>query len=180
MTEMFKFKAVLLYDGLAVSGRGAGEANTMWKEFWQKWTIDKPAQLGDLLWGVFVVQFAAFLDRLTIRKVIAFIPIVILAVAYHHGIPLPPELMLAGDLLAYLDIVTVVLLVGMLSRAATILFVIKQATARVMSLVNGVTAAMRRLDIRHRRERGSKARKRLLGRPQDEDDECLVTGLAWA
>jgi hypothetical protein len=152
----------------------------MWKELWQKWTIDKPAMLGDWLWDVFVVQFAAFLDRLTIRQVIAFIPIIILALAYHHGIPLPPELMLAGDLLAYLDIVTVVLLVGMLSRAATILFVIRQAASRVVSLVNGLMAAMRRLDVRHRRERGSKARKRLLGRPQDDDDEGLVTGLAWA
>jgi hypothetical protein len=152
----------------------------MWKELWQKWTIDKPAMFGDLLWDVFVVQFAAFLDRLTIRKVIAFIPIVVLAVAYHHGIPLPPELMLAGDILAYLDIVTVVLLVGMLSRAATILFVIRQAASRVVSLVSGLTAAMWRLDVRHRRERGSKARKRLLGRAQDDDDEGFVIGFAWA
>lgn len=152
----------------------------MWKELWQKWTIDKPAVLGDLLWDVFVVQFAAFLDRLTLRKVIAFIPIVILAVAYHHGIPLPPELMLAGDLLAYLDIVTVVLLVGMLSRTATILFVIKQAMARVTGFANSLMAATRRLDFRHRRARAGKARKRLPGRPKADDDEGFVTGLAWA
>ena len=34
----------------------------MWKTLWQKWTIDKPAALGDWLWDVFVVQLAALLD----------------------------------------------------------------------------------------------------------------------
>ncbi len=31
----------------------------MWKQIWKKWTVDKPAAFGDLLWEVFVVQFAA-------------------------------------------------------------------------------------------------------------------------
>lgn len=31
----------------------------MWKASWKKWTIDKPAILGDFLWDVFVVQLAA-------------------------------------------------------------------------------------------------------------------------
>jgi len=39
----------------------------MWKALWQKWTIDRPAMLGDWLWDIFVVQFAAFLNRLTLR-----------------------------------------------------------------------------------------------------------------
>ena len=63
----------------------------MWKTLWQKWTIDKPAALGDWLWDVFVVQLAALLDRLTLRKIIALIPIVILILAYDHQIPLPPH-----------------------------------------------------------------------------------------
>ena len=152
----------------------------MWKELWQKWTIDKPAMLGDWLWDVLVVQMAAFLDRLTLRKVIAFIPVVILVLAYYHSIPLPPELMLVGDFLAYIDIFAVVFLLGILSRATTILFVIKQAMARVASLANGLMAATRRLDVRHRRARASKAPKRLLGRPKNDDNEGIVAGLAWA
>ena len=55
----------------------------MWRELWQKWTIDKPAALGDWLWDVFVVQLAALLDKLTLRKVIALIPLVILIVAIY-------------------------------------------------------------------------------------------------
>ena len=153
----------------------------MWKALWKRWTIDRPAAFGDLLWEVFVVQFAALLDRLTIRKLIALVPIVVIAVAYHHGIPLPPELMLAGDLLAYLDVVTVILLVGMLSRATTILFVIRQAAARVAQTAGGLITLMRRLDVRHRRERTSRGRKRLSGpRGNDDHEGIAVGGLAWA
>src|ERR1700723_280500 len=96
----------------------------MWKALWKKWTIDKPALLGDWLWDVFVVQLAALLDRLTLRRIIAFIPVGILVLAYYHPIPIPPELMLVGDFLAYIDILAVVFLVGILSRAATVLFII--------------------------------------------------------
>jgi hypothetical protein len=101
----------------------------MWKQLWKKWTLAKPAAFGDLLWEVFVVQFAAFLDRLTLRQVIAFTPVLILVLAYAHSIPIPPELMLLGDVLAYLDIYAVVLLIGMMSRFSTVVFVLKQASA---------------------------------------------------
>src|SRR6267154_2477739 len=124
----------------------------MWKAFWRTWTIDKPAILGDWLWDVFVVQLAAFLDRLTLRQIIAFIPVVILIFAYYHRIPLPPELMLLGDLLAYIDIFSVLFLLGVLSRAATMLFVVKQMAARVGALASHLMTKARWLDFRHRRE----------------------------
>jgi hypothetical protein len=152
----------------------------MWKAFWRKWTIDKPAILGDWLWDVFVVQLAAFLDRLTLRQIIAFIPVVILIFAYYHRIPLPPELMLLGDLLAYIDIFSVLFLLGVLSRAATILFVIKQMAARVGALASHLMTQARRLNFRHRREHGSKP-KQLDGRKKDDADEPFVaSGFAWA
>jgi hypothetical protein len=153
----------------------------MWKALWKKWTIDRPALLGDWLWNVFVVHFAALLDRLTLRRIIAFIPVVILVLAYYHRIPIPPELMLVGDFLAYIDIFAVVFLLGILSRAATILFIIRQATARVARTATGLITAMQRRDFRHRRERGTKSRKRLVRGRQNEDDEpALIGGLAWA
>jgi hypothetical protein len=94
----------------------------MWKAFWRKWTLDKPAAFGDWLWQVFVVELAARLDRLTLREVIAFIPVVILVVAYAHSIPIPPELILVGDLLAYIDIFSIILLLSLVGRAAAILY----------------------------------------------------------
>ncbi|MBR1268785.1 hypothetical protein JQ629_14830 [Bradyrhizobium sp. AUGA SZCCT0222] len=143
----------------------------MWKELWQKWTIDKPAALGDWLRDVFVVQLAAFLDRLTLRQVIAFIPVVILIFAYYHRIPIPPELMLVGDLLAYIDVFSALFLMGVLTRAATVLFIVRQAIARAARLLGSLPERMQRLDFRHRREGGAKNRKRLTGRAKDDDGE---------
>jgi hypothetical protein len=153
----------------------------MWKTLWQKWTIDKPAALGDWLWDVFVVQLAALLDRLTLRKVIAFIPIVILIWAYDHQIPLPPTLMLIGDLLAYIDIFTMFFLLGVLSRIETISFIMKQAMARAARLVSGLLEGVQRLDFRHRREGGARSRRRLTRRAKnDEDGPMVIHGAAWA
>src|SRR5882757_9649472 len=123
----------------------------MWKQLWKKWTLDKPATFGDWLWEVFVVQLAAFLDRLTLRRVIAFIPVLILILAYAHRIPIPPELTLVGDLLAYIDVFSVIFLIGLMSRVATIMFVLKQAAARANGLASRLLAATKGLDFRHRR-----------------------------
>ena len=157
------------------------QTETMWKALWKKWTIDRPALLGDWLWEIFVVQLAAFLYQLTLRRIIAFIPVVILVLAYYHRIPIPPELMLVGDFFAYIDIFAVVFLLGILSRAATVLFIIGQVTARVARTASGLMTTMQRVDFRHRRERGTKSRKRLVRRRQDNDDEpAIVGGFAWA
>jgi hypothetical protein len=110
----------------------------MWKALWQKWTIDKPAALGDLLWDVFVVQFAVFLNGLTVRRIIALIPIVILVIAYDHKILIPPTLMLVGDLLAYIDIFAALFLLGILTRTTTILFIFRQAVERARGLLRSL------------------------------------------
>jgi hypothetical protein len=158
------------------------QAETMWKALWKKWTIDKPAMFGDFLWEVFVVQLSAALhDRLTWERIFAFISLGILILAYYHRIPIPPELMLVGDLLAYIDIFAVVFLLGILSRAATLLFVIKQASARMARSAGSLMTAMQRLDFRHRRERGTKSRQRLTGGRKDDDDGPVTVGdFAWA
>src|ERR1700739_5001608 len=152
----------------------------MWKALWKKWTVDRPAALGDWLWDIFVVQLAAFLDGLTWRRIIAFVPVVILVLAYYHNIPIPPELMLVGDFLAYIDIFSVLFLLGVLSRAATIMFIIKRATAQIARLASGLMTEARRLDFRHRRERGTSGGKRLINRARNEDDEPFIGGVAWA
>ena len=153
----------------------------MWKALWKKWTIDEPAAFGDLVWDVFVVQFAAYLDKLTLRRVIALIPIVILILAYDHKIPIPPTLMLVGDLLAYMDIFTAIFLIGILTRATTMLFVVRQAMARVARLLGGLQQRIQRLDFRHRREGGARNRKRLSGRSGDDDGgDFVLHGAAWA
>lgn len=146
------------------------------KQWWRRWTYEIPLAVGDALWEVLVVQLAALLDRLTVRKVIAFIPVVILIGAYYHSIPIPPELMLIGDFLAYIDIFSVVFLVGMLSRVTTILFIVKQAAARSASLAGHVVTHLQRLDVRHRRQRGAPTRPR---RKPDRSEDDRAYGGAW-
>ena len=152
----------------------------MWKSLWQKWTVDKPAMLGDWLWDVFVVLLAAFLDRLTLRRIIAFIPVVILIFAYWHSVPVHPGLMLIGDFLAYMDVFAVLFLLSILGRVATIVFIARQAMARVAELASRVMTLARRFDVRHRRERGAKGRKWLTGWARKDDDEPVVGSVAWA
>jgi hypothetical protein len=153
----------------------------MWKQLWRKWTLDKPAAFGDLLWDVFVVQLAALLDRLSLRQIIALIPVLILILAYAHRIPLPPELMLVGDVLAYIDIFSVILLLGFISRATAVLLTAKQVTRFAVRLISHALAGMQRLDFRHRREVGSRNQKSSRGRGKNEDDAGAVIGVfAWA
>ncbi|MDH2381211.1 hypothetical protein [Bradyrhizobium sp. CER78] len=152
----------------------------LWQRLWQTWTIDKPAALGDWLWQVLVVELAALLDRLTMRKLIALIPVVILIVAYLHRIPLPPELMLVGDALAYIDVFSMIFLIGLFTRVATVMAIVRQAIAFVRDTAGRVTMALRRLDTRHRRATDSARRRRLTRAGNDDDDGAVVAGLAWA
>src|ERR1700736_3820534 len=55
-----------------------------------------------------VGQFAAFLDRLTIRKVIEFVAIAILVMAFAQTFPIDLAILFAGDTLMYLEIVMIV------------------------------------------------------------------------
>lgn len=149
----------------------------MWKQLWRTWTIDKPAAFGDLLWQALVVDFAAFLDRLTLRSVIALIPLVLVVAAYVHRIPIPPELMLVGDLLAYIDIFSAIFLIGLLTRLSTVLVVVRQAADRARWIL---PAVLRRLDFRHRRASDASRRKRVTRASADDDDLAVATGLAFA
>jgi hypothetical protein len=161
-----------------VWGRDGDES--MWKQIWKKWTIDRPAALGDWLWEVFVVELAAFLDRLTLRQVISFIPVVILIAAYAHSIPIPPELILVGDMLAYIDIFSMILLLSLLGQAATIFYVVRQAAEYLLELVRHARINLRRLDSRRPRTGGARKPRRLIVRAKKDDDHAPIYGMAWA
>ena len=151
----------------------------MFRQLWKTWTIDKPAAFGDLLWEVFVVQLAAWLDRLTLRQVVAFIPVVALIVAYAHQVPVSPALMLLGDLLAYIDIFAVIFLLSIVGRAGAVWLFAKQAADRAAKMASRALVCVRRFDFRRQREGRARSRKRLTGRTKRDDDPGFA-GVAWA
>ncbi|HEY5068087.1 MAG TPA: hypothetical protein VIJ04_25085 [Xanthobacteraceae bacterium] len=111
---------------------------------------------------------------------VAFIPVVILIVAYAHSIPIPPELILVGDLLAYIDIFSMILLLSLLARAATILYMVRQAAEYMLRLASRARIRLRP-DSRHRRVGGAAKRRRWIARAKDDDDgRSPVHGMAWA
>ena len=89
--------------------------------------------------------------------------------------------MLLGDLLAYIDIFSVLFLLGILSRAATILFITRQVAASVGRLAGSMMTKAQRPDFRQRREHRTKGRKPQRGwSPNDDDDPAILGGVAWA
>jgi hypothetical protein len=155
----------------------------MWKQLWRKWTIDRPAAFGDLLWDVLVVQLAAWLnrlDRVTIKHVITVSLALILLLAYINRIPVHPGVMLLGDMLAYIDIFSILFLLGILSRASTLLFIMKQAAGGARRMARNMLTRVQRLDVRHRREGATTPRKRPAHRAKGEDEPAVAGGFAWA
>ncbi|QPF81868.1 hypothetical protein IC762_18880 [Bradyrhizobium genosp. L] len=152
----------------------------LWQRLWQTWTVDKPAAVGDWLWQILVVELAALLDRLTLRKIIALIPVVIVIGAYLHRIPLPPELMLVGDVLAYIDIFSMILLVSLLTRMVAVLAMIRQAADHLRWMSQLASHALRRIDGRHRRAGSARRRNQIARAKPDEDEPALIAGLAVA
>jgi len=77
------------------------------KDWWRRWSYELPLALGDALWEVLVVQFADVLSRLTIRRVLKFIAIAILVMAFAQTAPIDLAFLFAGDTLMYLEFVII-------------------------------------------------------------------------
>jgi hypothetical protein len=143
----------------------------MKNDWWWRWTVERPAAFGDWLWLVLVLQPANFLNRLTLRKVIAFIPVVILIVAYAHNFPLPPEVLFLGDALAYLDVLTILFLVTAIARSGAALYFVRQMVGNAARrLAKAIAPIARRADSRHRRT-NTGALRRLIRDMKKKDDE---------
>jgi hypothetical protein len=142
----------------------------MKKSWWWRWTVERPAAFGDWLRLMLVVLPADFLNRLTVRKIIALIPLAILIIAFAHHVPLPPEIVFLGDALAYLDILTIVLVLAAIARAGAILYFVRQLGENTAHrLARAIMPMVRRADSRHRRAVG--ALKRLARHLKKHDDE---------
>jgi hypothetical protein len=147
--------------------------------WWRKWSYEIPLAIGDALWEVLVVQFADFLSRLTIRRVLEFITIAILAMAFAQTFPIDLAILFAGDTLMYLEIVVVIRLTAggelvqhMLRLAARLAqFAIRVLRAAISQPVSRIN----RLGERHNPARATKPRDR-----SDQSDDGRGFGATWS
>jgi len=151
------------------------------KNWWRKWSYEIPLAFGDALWEVLVVQFADFLSRLTVRRVLEFIAIALLVMAFVQTAPIDLAFLFAGDTLMYLEFVVIVRLAA---GKAHILHALHLAARLVRFTAHMASGAIDRsmTAINRRRERRNPARpaKPRLSDPSDDGSGFAAAWGAWA
>ncbi len=138
------------------------------KNWWRKWSYEIPLAFGDGLWAVLVVQFADFLSRLTLRRVVEFVAIAILAMAFAQTFPIDLAILFAGDTLLYLEIVVVIRLAAGRELVQQMLRLAARF-ARFAMRVSRAAISQPALRINRLRERRSSGRPT---KPRSISDQC--------
>lgn len=148
------------------------------KKLWRKWSYEIPLALGDALWEVLVVRFAAFLDRLTLRKVIEFVAIALLVMAFAQTLPIDLAFLFAGDMLMYLEFIVAIRLATAWMHLRQILSFAMRA-ARLAIRATRVAVRLPVLALNRLRERRTSRLPAKPRRATDRSDEDRGFGIAW-
>jgi hypothetical protein len=147
------------------------------QNWWRKWSYEIPLAFGDALWEVLVVQFADFLSRLTVRRVLEFVAIALLVMAFAQTAPIDLAFLFAGDTLMYLEFVVIVRLAAGREHFWHVLHLAARFARLAMRVAK--TAIDRTMTaINRRRERRSPARP-AKPRLSDPSDDNTGFGAAW-
>jgi hypothetical protein len=127
---------------------------------------------------VLVVQFADFLSRLTLRRVVEFIAIAMLAMAFAQTFPIDLAILFAGDTLMYLEIVVIIRLAAGTEHILHMLRIAAQCARFAMRVLR---TAIRQpvLRINRLRERRALARSTKPHPTSDQPDDGRGFGVAW-
>jgi hypothetical protein len=146
------------------------------KKWWQRWTYEVPLAVGDALWEVLVVQFAAFLDRLTLRKIIEFVIIALLVMAFIQTLPIDLAILFAGDTLLYLEFaVAVRLAAGRIHLKQALRFALQLAKTALRASASVRTRPL--LRVNRWREQRRDATQATSRKPSDSSED--EPGMAW-
>jgi len=148
------------------------------KNWWRKWSYEIPLAFGDALWEILVVQFADFLSRLTLRRVLEFVAIAILAMAFAQTFPIDLAILFAGDTLMYLEIVVAIRLAAGREHFQQILRIAARLARFAMRVL---TAALSQpvSRIKRLRERRTPARSTKPRGISDRSDDDRDFGVTW-
>jgi hypothetical protein len=148
------------------------------KNWWRKWSYEIPLAVGDALREVLVVQFADFLSRLTVRRVLEFVAIAVLVIAFAQTAPIELAFLFAGDTLMYLEFVLIVRLAAgrehfahMLRLAARLA---RFALPAARTAINRTFAWISRPRTQHNPARPAKPRN-----TSDKSDDGRGFGATW-
>lgn len=148
------------------------------QHWWRKWSYEIPLAFGDALWEVLVVQFADFLSRLTVRRVLEFLVIAMLAMAFAQTFPIDLAILFAGDTLMYLEFVVMIrLMAGKEHFQAILRLTVRLArfAPRVSRLA--IDYSVSRINsVRERRNSPRPAKPRNIS---DQSDDGRGFGVAW-
>jgi hypothetical protein len=153
------------------------------KNWWRRWSYEIPLAFGDALWEVLVVQFAAFLSRLTLRRVLEFVAIAMLAMAFAQTFPIDLAILFAGDTLMYLEIVVIIRLAAGREHLAHMLRLAARLARYALRVSRAaISQPVARINrIRERRSPTHCVRPRRSDRSGDSaDDNALWGALAAA
>jgi hypothetical protein len=148
------------------------------KDWWRKWSYEIPLSIGDALWVVLVEQFADFLSRLTIRRIVEFFLIAMLAMAFAQTFPIDLAILFAGDTLMYLEIVMIVRLAAGREHFQAMLRLAARLV-RVALRVARIAIDYSALGINRLRERRSSGRGAKPRRVSDQSDDGRESGVNW-
>ena len=147
------------------------------KNWRRKWSYEIPLVIGDALWEVLVVQFAAFLDRLTIRKVIEFVVIAMLAMAFAQTFPFDLAILFAGDTLMYLEfLIGIRLAAGRIHFQEMLRLVLRLTRFAVRVLNAAISIPVSRLNRLRERRNARAAKPR---RISDSSGDDRSYGMPW-
>ena len=148
------------------------------KNWWRKWSYEIPLAFSDALWEVCVVQFAAFLDRLTLRKAIEFVAIFVLALAFAQTFPIDIAFLFAGDTLMYLEfLVAIRLAAGRMHLQEFLRFALRFAQLALRGLRTAIRQSA--LHLARRRERRIPTPPTRPRRTLQSSDEEPAFAAAW-
>jgi len=136
--------------------------------------------LGDWLCANLVVALAAFLDRLTFRRIILFAGLVVLAIAFAQVFTADIAIIFAGDMMLYFDIASAVMLIVAREHLQRLLPVVADSMRKILQDLSNV---QRRLRRRQRRNANATRRKGGTDGSEQSDDEPAAwdgSGFAFA
>jgi hypothetical protein len=123
---------------------------------------------------VLVVQFADFLSRLTVRRVLEFVAVALLVMAFAQTLPIDLALLFAGDTVTYLEL----LLIIRLATGKEHLLHLAIRSARFATFVVRIAIDRPVNGINKWRERRTPARRTRPPIP-DRSDDADGFGAAW-